>query len=183
MGVQRLNEALTELEARGLVQWERATNRYDLHPVVRAYAYDHLADQAGAYARIRGYFEALPAEDTETVRDVSQLRRTLEIYYALLHSGQRDAAIVLYRDRLSDALYFTLGAYQTMVECLLPFFPRGIGQLPELSRPEDQSYVISSLANCVSISRGPSGGAPALCPEDSAQSGGEGCKKSGGRAQ
>ncbi len=146
VGVQRLNEALAELEARGLVQWERATNLYDLHPVVRAYAYDHLADRAVAYARIRGYFEALPAEDTQTVQDVSQLRRTMEIYYALLRSGQVEAAFTLYGDRLTRTLLYNLGAYQTMVECLLPLFPQGIEQLPDLSRQSDQSFVINDLA-------------------------------------
>ncbi len=119
--VQQLNRALAELEERELVQWERATNRYDLHPVVRAYAYDHLEDRAGAYARIRSYFEAQPEEDTKTVQDVSQLRRTLEIYYALINSGQLEAAYTLYRDRFGDTIFYALGAYQTIVECLLPF--------------------------------------------------------------
>jgi hypothetical protein len=34
--------ALRDLIARGLLHHDRATNRYDLHPIVRCYAYDRL---------------------------------------------------------------------------------------------------------------------------------------------
>ncbi len=179
--VQQLNEALTELEARGLVQWERATNRYDLHPVVRAYAYDHLADQAGAFARIRGYFEALPAEDTTTVRDVSQLRRTLEIYYALLHSGQGDAAFD------SIGIVSTIYCLRTggvsddggvPAAVLSPRHRAGAGTEPtSFSKLCDQRSGAG-----FQLPRGPCGGAPALCSGDSARSGGEVCSESDDRA-
>ena len=61
------------------------SNRYDLHPVVRAYAYGKLEDKQATYAQVRSYFEALPEEDEERVQDVADLRRTLELYHALLN--------------------------------------------------------------------------------------------------
>ena len=74
-GLEPLHQALSTLEERGLVQWDRAHNRYDLHPVVRAYAYGKLEDREATYAQVRSYFEALPAEDTEQAQDVADLRR------------------------------------------------------------------------------------------------------------
>ena len=46
--LEPLHQALTTLEERGLVQWNRQSNRYDLHPVVRAYAYGQARRQGSA---------------------------------------------------------------------------------------------------------------------------------------
>ncbi|MBF6590094.1 MAG: hypothetical protein IVW57_06110, partial [Ktedonobacterales bacterium] len=144
-----LNLALAELEERGLLQWDRAANRYDLHPVVRAYAFARLEgeDRQETFGRIRDYFEALPLEDAETVHDVSDLRRTLEVYHALLGAELYDQAFVVYRDRLAVVLYYRLGAYHTIVELLTPFFPQGYTNAPALPMPRRQGYVINELAN------------------------------------
>lgn len=142
----RLHRALSELEERGLVQWDRVHNRYDLHPVVRAFAYGRLEDKSETFARLRSYFEALPAEDGDQVQDVSDLRRTLEIYHALVESSLFDQAADLYRDRLTDVLFYTLGAYTMMVELLTPLFPHGFAAPPALTRPRAQGFTLNSLA-------------------------------------
>ena len=41
----------------------REGERYDLHPIVRQYAYDRLADRSGVHGRLREYFEARPAPE------------------------------------------------------------------------------------------------------------------------
>jgi tetratricopeptide (TPR) repeat protein len=145
-GFGRLNTALADLEARDLIQWDRPHNRYDMHPVVRAYAYERLEDQAGTYGRIRDYFQAQPEEDVHAVQDVTDLRRTLEIYHALIGGGQFDQARDLYRDRLKDPLREVLGAYPMMVETLLPLFPHGIQQPPALSTLQSRIWTINELA-------------------------------------
>jgi hypothetical protein len=38
----QLDAALKDLENRGLVSWDRSSNSYDLHPIVRVYTYDQL---------------------------------------------------------------------------------------------------------------------------------------------
>jgi tetratricopeptide (TPR) repeat protein len=145
-GLEPLHQALTTLEERGLVQWDRQSNRYDLHPVVRAYAYGKLEDRAATYAQVKSYFEALPAEDNEKVQDVADLRRTLELFHALLNSGQPDDAQQLYYDRLSAPLREALGSYATTVELLTPFFPHGFDQPPALVAINAQSWAASELA-------------------------------------
>ncbi len=142
----RLHRALSELEERGLVQWDRQHNRYDLHPVVRAFAYARLQDKGETLARLRSYFEALPAEDEEQVQEVTDLRRTLEIYHALVESGLFDQALELYHDRLSRLLLYALGAYTMTMELLTPLFPHGLAAAPALTSPRAQSYAANHLA-------------------------------------
>jgi hypothetical protein len=129
-----------------LVQWDRQHNRYDLHPVVRAYAFGKLEDKQATYAQVKGYFEALPAEDTEQAQDVADLRVTLELYHALLNGDQPDDALQLYYDRLASPLRFALGSYATMVEVLSPLFLQGFDQPPALSSTGHQAYTSNELA-------------------------------------
>jgi hypothetical protein len=145
-GLEPLHLALNTLEERGLVQWDRVHNRYDLHPIVRAYAYGKLEDKEATYAQVKDYFEALPQEYTWQAQDVADLRVTLELYHALLNSGQPDDALHLYYDRLNRPLYFDLGAYATMVEVLSPLFSHGFDQPPALRTVTDQAYTANALA-------------------------------------
>ncbi|HEY1389165.1 MAG TPA: DUF4062 domain-containing protein [Ktedonobacterales bacterium] len=145
-GLTPLHAALTILEERGLLQWDRQANRYDLHPVVRAYAYARLEDKATTFAQMKNYFEALPAEDRDKVQDVADLRRTLELYHALLNAGQPDEALDLYYDRLSTPLLYILGAYTTIVEILTPLFRDGLDRAPIVPKQSDQGYSAAVLA-------------------------------------
>jgi hypothetical protein len=145
-GLEPLHQALSTLEERGLVQWDRQHNRYDLHPVVRAYAYGKLENKEATYAQVKGYFEALPREDTSQAQDVADLRVTLELYHALLNSGQPDDALQLYYDRLREPLLYGLGAYATMVELLTPLFVHGFDQPPALRTVPPQAYTANALA-------------------------------------
>jgi hypothetical protein len=43
-GNQVLDASLKTLESRGLLHWDRKANKYDLHPIVRRFAYDRLTD-------------------------------------------------------------------------------------------------------------------------------------------
>jgi tetratricopeptide (TPR) repeat protein len=146
VGLEPLHQGLTTLEERGLVQWDRKHNRYDLHPVVRAYAYGKLEDKEATYAQVKSYFEALPPEDTRQAQDVADLRQTLELYHALLNGGQVDDAFLLYRDRLSDLLLYNLGGYATIVELLSPLFPQGFDEPPAMPTTRGQSYIAKNLA-------------------------------------
>jgi hypothetical protein len=58
----QLGAALKDLEDRGLLWWDRSSNTYDLHPIIRAYAYEQLedTDRVQANDRVRDHFQALP---------------------------------------------------------------------------------------------------------------------------
>jgi tetratricopeptide (TPR) repeat protein len=123
----QLDSALQDLEDRGLLWWDRSSNSYDLHPIVRAYVHDQLedTDRVQANERVRDHFEALPPEDPNTAASVEDLRQTITIFRALVGAGQRGAASALWATRLGHALVVGLGAYATVVELLAPLAIHG----------------------------------------------------------
>ena len=50
------------MEHRGLLHWDKTANKYDLHPIVRRYAYERLTapDRTAAHTRLVDYFEPCP---------------------------------------------------------------------------------------------------------------------------
>lgn len=149
----RIHADLCLLEARGFLLWDRGSNRHDLHPVVRAYAFDRLEGEGrtAAFVAIRDHFEQLPPEPAAPVRSVADLQRTIEIYSALVGAGDFYAAFHLYCNRLADPLYDRLSAYTTIVELLTPLFPAGLRELPRLDDPADQGRALTSLANALAL--------------------------------
>jgi hypothetical protein len=103
------DSALDELIDRGLLLFDRGQARYDLHPVVRQYAYNRLTEKAGVHARLRDYFANIPAP--ENARSLEELSPKIERFHHTLRSGQSDEALQLFlvRDGLRDVLYYHLG--------------------------------------------------------------------------
>lgn len=123
----QLDLALQDLEDRGLLWWDRPSNSYDLHPIVRAYVHDQLenADRVQANERIRDHFQALPPEDPDSAASVEDLRRTITIFRALIDIGRLDDASTLWQRTLGNVLVVGLGAYATVVELLTPLAIHG----------------------------------------------------------
>ena len=82
-----LDADLHDLLARGLLHRDHKTNRFDLHPIVRRYAYDRLAgdDRAAAHRRLRDYFAAVPPP--EQVRTLDDLAPVIELYHHTVRGG------------------------------------------------------------------------------------------------
>ena len=118
-----LDVALDELEARGLLLRDPDSERYDLHPIVRQYAYDRLADKVGVHGRLREYFEARPAP--ERVETVADLAPTIELYWHTVGAGRFDAAFDLFYARLNQRLYYRFGHYDRFIDLLGALFPDG----------------------------------------------------------
>ena len=118
----RLIAALSDLEDRGLLWWDREANTYDLHPIVRVYAFEQLqeGERVSTNERIRAHFEALPPEDLETASSVEYLERTITIFRALVGSGRSDEASALWQGRLWKPLYLRIAAYASVIELLTP---------------------------------------------------------------
>jgi hypothetical protein len=118
----QLNATLKDLEERGLLLWDRSSNSYDLHPIIRAYAYDQLeaADMIQANDQIREYFQALPPEDPDRAASTEDLSQTIIIFRILTSVGHLDEADLLWSAGLSRALLVNLGAYATVTELLAP---------------------------------------------------------------
>ena len=144
--------ALEELESRGLLFIEEGSGRYDLHPIVRQYAYDRLGDKEGVHSRLRDYFDAVPAPDK--VESVDDLAPVIELYHHTVGAGGYDKACELYRDRLGS-LFYPFGAYEKQIELLGALFPDGEDRPPRLKDESAQSWMLNELANAYSLSGQP----------------------------
>ena len=120
--VRELDSDLRDLVARGLLHHDTREGRFDLHPIVRRYAYDRLAapDRAAAHTQLRDYFAAVPPPDKVTrLEDVAPV---IELYHHTVRAGQLDEARTLFRDRLATPLFYQLGAYQLIIDLLRALF-------------------------------------------------------------
>ena len=147
-----LGASLRELVERGLLL-RQEDGHYDLHPIVRQYAYGRLNDKTGVHTRLRDYFAAIPAP--ENVEKVEDLAPVIELYHHTVRSGRYDEARELYRDRLSRPLYYRFGAYQTCIELLSALFPDGEARPPRLEGESAQAWTLNALANSYSLSGQP----------------------------
>lgn len=145
--IAEFDVALSDLENRGLLQWDRHSDTYDLHPVVRGYAFDQIEqpEKMQTYERLRDHFESLPPEDFEEATELTQIKNTIQIYRALLGAGQIDKAADLYYSRLSKTLLFSIASYPTVVEMLTPIVPDDLQSRPPLASIYAQSAIAQNL--------------------------------------
>jgi len=150
-----LDANLHNLVARGLLHRDTAEARFDLHPIVRRYAYDRLAgsEREAAHTQLRDYFAAVPKP--EKVTRVEDLAPVIELYHHTVRAGQLDEALTLFHDRLTNPLYFQLGAYQLIIDLLRPLFPDGEDRPQRLKHERDQAWTLNALANSYSVSGQP----------------------------
>ena len=151
---------LRDLESRGLLQHDRKTDRFDLHPIVRHYAYSQLpvSDRAAAHAQLRDYFSAMPRR--KNVQSVDDLSPVIELYHHTIRAGQFDEAHALYSSRLAGCISYQFGAYQLEIDLLLALFPEGEDRPPRLTNESAQAWTLNSLANSYSFSGQPRRSAP-----------------------
>lgn len=146
---------LRDLVARGLLHRDTKENRFDLHPIVRRYAYDRLAapERAAAHIRLRDYFAAVPAPDRVT--RLEDLAPVIELYHHTVRAGQYDEAFTLFYERLNQATYYQLGAYLLQIDLLCALLPDGEGRPPRLKDESAQAWTLNELANSYSLSGQP----------------------------
>jgi len=148
---KEFDEALDELIDRGLLLFDKERNLYDMHPIVRQYSYDRLADKEGVHSRLRDYFSAVPAPEKDKVQSIEDLAPVIELYHHTVLAGLYDDGCDLFRDRLQLALYHCFGAYRTCIELLRALFPDGEDKRPRLKDESAQAWVINELANSYSL--------------------------------
>jgi tetratricopeptide (TPR) repeat protein len=154
-GEGALDADLRDLVARGLLHHDTKEGRFDLHPIVRRYAYDRLGapDRAAAHTRLRDYFAAVPPPDKVT--RLEDLAPVIELYHHTVRTGQFDEAITLFGDRLADVLYYQLGACQLIIDLLRALFPDGEKRPPRLKDENAQAWTLNTLASSYSLSGQP----------------------------
>jgi tetratricopeptide (TPR) repeat protein len=157
---EKISDGLQILENRGLLQWDRMANKYNLHPIVRRYAYDRLtaSDRIAAHTRLVKYFDAVPKP--EKVKKVEDLASVIELYHHMVGAGNLDEARKMYYERIQKVIYFQFGAYQLQIELLRTLFPDGEDKPPHLKREDAQAGTLNDLAVAHSLSGQPRSAIP-----------------------
>jgi tetratricopeptide (TPR) repeat protein len=149
-----LDLILTELEDRGLVGWDKQSNRYDLHPIVRGVVWQALDSQSqkGIYTDLHTYFDAVPRPPNYLkVESLEDLTPAIELYQSLIGLERYQDAFNLFRDHLDSATLYRLSASRQRAELLERLFPDGIEDLPRLQTAGDQSNTLNSLAQAYQL--------------------------------
>ncbi len=168
-----LKRALRELIERGLLFFDREQAVFDLHPVVRQFAYTRLHHKQEIHAALANFFQSgsvidLPKKGIEAPKRIGMLRAVslangiasidsiesltpvIECYYHCMQAEQYDRAFEIYYQHLAYLLHHYLGAYPIIIELLQAF----LDHKKALSRleGEKQSWVLDALANAYSAS-------------------------------
>ncbi len=97
-----LDAALTKLEDHGLLGWNRRTNRYDLHPIVRGVAWNLMEEKTKTviYTDLESHFAAIPIKPSETVKSIDALSPAIELFHVRLTLGKGEDAFKVFDDVL-----------------------------------------------------------------------------------
>lgn len=153
-GAATLEADVRLLVERGLL-YRDSDGRLDLHPIIRGYAYERLTDgdRTATHSRLRDHFAAVPK--AKKVTRIEDLEPVIELYHHTVRAGEYDAAFEPYRDRVSMAAYYQLGAYRLIVDLMLALFPDGEDRPPRLKGDSAQGWALIGLATACSLSGQP----------------------------
>jgi len=153
-----LDKSLLDLRKRGLLQYADATQRYDMHPIVRHYAYDHFTDEKRrkeAHVKLAEHFiDEMPMPNTK-VKTLEDLAPVIELYHHMVGAGNLDQAVKLFYDRVWKTLYYQLGGYQLQIELLRALFLDGEDKPPLLKRGDYQAFALNELSAAYTMSGQP----------------------------
>jgi hypothetical protein len=112
-----LAHAVNDLERRGLLQYDRRQQRYDLHPVVRTVAAGALTiEERRRYSEhVAGRFVAKVMPTITSVETIEGLRGAIRVMKVMLQIGQRREAFELLTQKgMQTALFNTEGEVEVL---------------------------------------------------------------------
>lgn len=143
-----LDAVLTNLEDRGLVSWDKTTNRYDLHPIVRGVVWATLnpAARHDVHGQLHAYFSAIPTPSWQLITSVEELTPAIELFYTLTNLERFEEAYSVFLENIESALLKRLSAGRLLIQLLELLLPNGPNTFPPLETKSKQSAVVNSLA-------------------------------------
>jgi hypothetical protein len=144
-----LDKALTELEGRGLLGWDRAANRYSMHQIIRGTVCSGLTGDAGReiYEGLLEYFRARSGrKNCQQVKSLEDLTAETEHYNALIKLGHYEKAGRVFMTLLDKQLAYCLGYHRRRAELLRLFFPDGLSAAPRHKRKGGQTFILGAIA-------------------------------------
>ncbi|MFD9699746.1 DUF4062 domain-containing protein [Lentzea sp. NPDC059081] len=147
-----LGQAVSDLERRGLLQYDWQSKDYDLHPVVRGVAACDLPpeDRQILGQHVVDHFSADAHGHYGSISGLDELRGHMTVVRTLLQMGRDSAAFRSYRRGLDVALR-DLEAAPEVLSLLRPFF--GGDWTSSLLPPQELAYLWSDLGNAFNILR------------------------------
>lgn len=141
-----LSNDLHNLVERGLLYFDDKNKKFDLHPIVRRYAYERFTppDRAATHNSLSNYFAAIP--EPERIERLEDLTPVLELYHHMVGAGKLDKARQLFQDRLHKTLHYRFGSYQIQIELLRSLFIDNNDELPRLRFISAQAWTLNQLA-------------------------------------
>ena len=145
------NKTLTQLEKRGLIQYDHALKCYDLHPVVRGVAASKMGK--GVAQTIGGqvidYFSSKDTANFKQAESLEELAPKIQIVTTMTQIGKFDEALYAFDGDLSNALKYNLSAHHEIQRLLQPFFINGWNGDLTVNEPELQSYLLDIMAGAM----------------------------------
>jgi tetratricopeptide (TPR) repeat protein len=145
---KELDAALTELEDRGLIGWDKRANRYDLHPIVRNVVWSNLRHgmRQQLHTTLCQHFETLPVVPQAQIESLNDLTPAIEFYNALMGVGRHDDALEFFRARFGQALLYRINASRQVIELLEMLFPKGAVAKGVIADPLRNWFALDVLA-------------------------------------
>jgi tetratricopeptide (TPR) repeat protein/transcriptional regulator with XRE-family HTH domain len=144
--------ALNDLVDRGLIGRDDTSVLYDMHPVVRQYAYQRLGDKAHYHLKVAEHIAKMPLPPESAIHTVEGLSSLIELFHHTVRSWHYDEALRLFQGRLHRPLYLRFGAYETCIELLSALFSDKERRSWRIQDPQLQAWVSTELALCYSRS-------------------------------
>jgi len=144
---------LCHLQNLGFIFYDENNCIFDFHPIMRSFLYDNLTAGETVHERAVEYFKAIP--EPEKIIKLDDLAPVIELYHHLVRAGKYDEARELFTDRISEASYYQLSAYNLRIELLKELFPDGEDKLPRLKNRGAQAWLLNALANSYALSGQP----------------------------
>ncbi|MFZ5637809.1 MAG: DUF4062 domain-containing protein [Pseudomonadota bacterium] len=147
---QRLDDAIRDLERRGLLQYEY--KRHNLHPVVRSVAFAETNPEL----RLRqgekavDHFTSRPHRPYAQVETLEEMAPALQAIRVCLRLGMSERAAAIYVGDVGHALHYNLEAFDEMLEILQPFFPDGWGEPSAVVDDDVASYLATVAGHALS---------------------------------
>jgi tetratricopeptide (TPR) repeat protein len=159
---RELDRALTELEDRGLVGWDREANRYDAHPIVRGVVWQltDARDQHTVLTALEAHFEPMTTPEWTKVETLADLTSAIERYHTLVGLRRYEDAVRLFYDTLSDATMYRLAAHRERIAWLEAFFTNAEEGLLSLTNERSRAFLLNTLAQSYYFSGQPARATP-----------------------
>jgi tetratricopeptide (TPR) repeat protein len=149
--IARFDALLQDLEERGLIWWDKDNLQYDLHPVVRGYAFSRLDNiqRSQTFDHIYDFFNRQEHDNTpKRFTSYKAMQNIIAVYHALIGVGKFNSAARLFINVISNNLvYGGLGLYHKAYELLLPLFPNGLNELPIVNSTHLQGLILNRMGS------------------------------------